>query len=69
MFMFFQAHNETKKVMNKLFKAKGYKLKEKRFVLDTVLGYVPKLTDMTIAEMKEVIDYLNKEGENQNENI
>ncbi|AOZ62137.1 hypothetical protein QCM8_219 [Bacillus phage QCM8] len=23
---------------------------------------------MTIAEMKEVIDYLNKEGENENEN-
>lgn len=66
--MFFQAHNETKKVMNKLFKEKGYKLKEKRFVLGTVLGYVPNLTDMTIAEMKEVIDYLNKEGENQNEN-
>ncbi|AOZ62136.1 hypothetical protein QCM8_218 [Bacillus phage QCM8] len=28
--MFFQAHNETKKVMNRLFKEKGYKLKEKK---------------------------------------
>lgn len=64
MYMFFQAHNETKRVMNRLFKEKGYKLKEKRFVLGTVLGYVPNLTDMTIAEMRSVIDYLNKEDGN-----
>jgi len=59
---FFEKHRVMKREMNRLFNDKKYTLKEKRFVLGTVLGYVPNLTDMTISEMKEVIDYLQKEN-------
>ena len=55
---FFQSHNEIKKTLNKRFKELGYDLANKRYVLGLVLGYVPNLKDMTIAEMQQVIDFL-----------
>ncbi|PAD84990.1 hypothetical protein CHH57_02100 [Niallia circulans] len=58
---FFQANSELRNEMSKQFKKKNYNLKEKRFVVDKVLGYCPNFKDMTIAEMELVIDYLINE--------
>lgn len=55
---FFQTHNNWKREMNNQFKRKGYSLKEKRFVINRVLGYLPNLKDMTISEMEVVVEYL-----------
>lgn len=44
--------------MAKQFKKKNYNLKEKRFIVNKVLGYSPNFKDMTIAEMESVINYL-----------
>ena len=54
----FQAHKQGRKIMNDLFKEKGYVLKEKRFVCGEALGYAPNLKDMTLSEMQRVIQYL-----------
>lgn len=60
---FFQAHQELRKQMRKAFKEKGYTLKEKRFVVHEVLGYTPYFSEMTISEMEQVIDHLQKTKE------
>lgn len=57
---FFQEYNNWKKEMNKQFKNKGYTLKEKRFVINQVLGYLPNIKDMTITEMEQVVEYLKR---------
>lgn len=57
--IFFQRHNDLKRTMDKKFKAAGYNLTQKRRVLAKVLGYVPKLGDMKLGEMEEVIYYLD----------
>lgn len=55
---FFQANSVTRNEMAKQFKKKNYNLKEKRFIVNKVLGYSPNFKDMTIAEMESVINYL-----------
>lgn len=44
--------------MRKEFKKRGYDIKEKRFALNEVLGYVPNMKDMTDHEKEKVIQYL-----------
>jgi hypothetical protein len=47
--------------MNKHFKRVGFKdIKEKRWFLHKVLGYVPALSNMTISEIEIVIYELGK---------
>ncbi|MED3792470.1 hypothetical protein P4571_08435 [Niallia alba] len=55
---FFQANSELRNEMSKQFKKRDYTLKERRFIVNKVLGYCPNFKDMTIAEMELVIDYL-----------
>jgi hypothetical protein len=66
---FFQQHNDLRNEMKNEFKKKGYSLKEKRFILGQVLGYAPYFSDMTISEMKEVIDYLKKTNKDEAYNL
>ncbi|MEM5592887.1 hypothetical protein AAHH67_15970 [Niallia circulans] len=62
---FFQAHSDMRNLMSNEFKKKNYNLKEKRYIVNQVLGYCPNFKDMTLSEMESVIDYLvnGKEGE------
>lgn len=47
--------------LNNHFKRLGFKdLKEKRWLLSKVLGYSPFFSEMTINELKKVIEELNK---------
>jgi hypothetical protein len=57
---FYQKETSLRTEMRNEFKKKGYGIKEKRFILFKVLGYVPNIKDMSDQEKEKVIAFLRE---------